>query len=218
MPVVLVNPSHGRRRKRRNPRRRRNASRRRRVHAYLRRRGNPRVKFGQALLAAGIGLLGGGMAYGVDWGVSYIPVSPLWQSVIFGIGGLGVSAGLAMLADERLACGVAGGVGFGLFGRVREQIALSSLGKGDQPPAALPQGASAVFSEYMRGLHDAARVYREAGQVRGMPGGAELPSRSFRDTGASRYIAGPIRHYGPESWVYRTDAARVFVSAHNAAR
>lgn len=220
MPVVLVNPSHGnpRRRRRRSSSRRRHHRRRARVHGYLRRRHNPRVKFGGAMMAAGIGLLGGGLAYGVDWGASYLPVSPLWQSVAFGLAGFGLSVGLAMLADERLACGVAGGTGFGLFGRVREQIALASLGKGGDTSGTtgeLPAGASAVYSQaYMRGLHDAARVYREAGAVRGMPAAA-LQARGFHDTGASRYVEGPIRHYGPTSWVYRTDASRVYVSSHN---
>jgi hypothetical protein len=63
---------------------------------------------------------------------------------------------------------------------------------------------------YERG-REAGAVYREAGAATTMR--APVFGRSFKDSGASRYVPGPVRFFGPRSWAY--DAGARYVSAHN---
>lgn len=254
MPVVLVNPRGRRRRRRRNPSRRRRARRanpyvkghyrrrklrRRRNAVYAnpsrrrsrrsRRRRNPSSKkFTDFLTTLGLGALGGGMAYGIDWGVGHMKTSGVWQiAALTGFGILG-TAGLSYLADERLAAGLAGGtVALGI-GRTVNAIALRKAGPKEATPAA---GQTPAQQQAL--VEEAGRVYRqayEAGALERMRG-ANTMARSpygksfkdlddagavYREAGASKYIPGPIRYFGPHSWAYRTDAGVVvkYKSAH----
>jgi hypothetical protein len=244
MPVVLVNPSGGtmsnpKRRRRRRRRRRKNPTRRRRA-TYT----NPRTSATGALAATGLGFLGGGVAYGIDWGVDYAPVSPAIRSVILGVGGAATSFGVAMLADDRAAAGIAGGTGALLIGRVRQQLALAGAGKEDKKKkeeggkAALEAGQ--VYWRPRYGARPDAGVVVPQGQAPGVIAGAFPPEagailgqevdwaatmrgspfargKTYKhaEAGASRYIPGPIRWYGPQSWAYRYDSGVVYRSAHS---
>jgi hypothetical protein len=226
MPVVLVNPSKA---TRRNPRKKRRAAR---ASARKRRRnpsggGGRKVTFTRAAMAVGIGLPMGAIAHGVSWGVDK---SDLGAGARLGIkAGVGLvgSLGLAYL-DERAAAGLAGGTGAVLTRDGIEMYQMSQVGKNGNGTAtngtatngtATNGEAAAVYSlNAARARVEAAAVYRakEAGAVRAFPM-PSMATRSFKpDAGASRYIPGPVRFFGPESWAYRTDAAgRKIVSAHN---
>ena len=212
-------------------RRRRSAGRRRMSGRRLRRRRNPTTgyrrrnptsKWGQAFMSTFLGLVTGAVAYGVNYGVEYIPVEPLWRTVIFGAGGFLGSLGLAKWGSPTIGAGFGGGVGALLTGRVVTQIRLHQVA-----PAA-PKEGGAVFARNprMRGLRDAGRVYtREGGAVYQRDAGAATTMRApvfgrgFKEGGASRFVAGPVRFYGPQSWAYGTEAAAPrqvrYVSAHN---
>ena len=194
------------------------------------RRRNPTAKWGDAFMSTLLGLVTGAVAYGVNFGVEYIPVAPLWRTVIFGSAGTVGSLGLAKWGNERLGAGFGGGVGALLMGRVVTQIRMHQVA-----PAAAPStaGASGMHSMHGRGAgrvytRDAGAVYsRDAGAVYQRDAGGLATMRrpvfgpSFKDAGASRMIPGPVRFFGPHSWAY--DAGRVgrpttYVSAHNLPR
>jgi hypothetical protein len=186
------------------------------------RRRNPTSKWGQAFMSSFLGIVTGAVAYGVNYGVEYIPVEPLWRTVIFGSGGLLGSVALAKWGSPVLGAGFGGGVGALLTGRVVTQIRMSQV-------ASTPKEGGAVFARMnpraaMGGRRDAGRVYqRDGGAVYQRDAGAatmRLPvfGRGFKDAGASKYVAGPVRFYGPQSWAYGArEAGRNvrFVSAHN---
>lgn len=221
MPVVLVNPSKRRKKKRRakrranprRPKRRRNPSRRR----------NPRAaNLKRSAMAAGLGMLGGGVAYGLNYGVSQLPVEQIPQAAILLLGGGATSMALARYADERAAAGVAGGVAAMGIGRVRAILAARQAQEG----AASSAEAGALYGRragpYQR---QAGAVFRprEAGAILGKPnqGATRMATRamsapSFKEAGASRFVQGGQRWFGPQSWAARAGAGRVFVSAHNA--
>lgn len=169
-----------------------------------------------------LGIMTGAVAYGVNFGVEYIPVAPLWRTVIFGGGGLFGSLGLAKWGSERLGAGFAGGVGALLMGRVVTQIRMAQVAPTSTAGASGPRGLRDAGRVYQR---DAGRVYqRDAGAVYQRDAGALATMRggvfgsSFKEGGASTYMPGPVRFFGPKSWVY--DAGRAgrpvqFVSAHN---
>lgn len=169
-----------------------------------------------------LGLVTGVVAYGVNFGVEYIPVAPLWRTVIFGSGGTIGSLGLAKWGNERLGAGFAGGVGAILMGRVVTQIRMAQVAPaaGAASPGASGtrsmhgRGAGAVYDQYRR---EAGAVYqRDAGGLATMRRPAFGPG--FKDAGASRFIPGPVRFFGPHSWAYdagRVGAPRTYVSAHN---
>ena len=187
------------------------------------RRRNPTQKWGQAFMSTFVGMITGFVAYGVNFGVEYIPVAPLWRSVIFGTGGLVGSLGLSKWGSPTLGAGFGGGVGSLLLGRVVTQFRMSQVaptttaGASGARRQVNGRGAGAVYSR------DAGRVYnREAGAVYEREAGALATMRrpvfgpSFKDAGASQYVPGPVRFFGPHSWAY--DAGRTgrqYVSAHN---
>lgn len=175
----------------------------------------------------GLGMLGGGAAYVIDWGASYAPVAPTWQAVITGLGGGLAAVLVARYGNSAFGSGIAGGTGAMLVGRVREIVALMGTAK----PATKTEGAKGVFGGGGAGRvyreRDAAAVYREAGAlvekmgaVRGGGRAARsMPATSFKEAGRSRYIQGPVRWFGPRSWAYGPGSARgagvVYRSAHN---
>lgn len=235
MPVLLVNPERQNmkrrsRRRRRNssPRRRINARRRRRrnpsrrrvrVHGYMRRR-NPRSSsWKAAAFAMGLGLVGGGLSYVIDWGASYAPVGPALQATITGVTGIATSLIVCRYGNEALGAGIAGGTGAMLTGRIREIVAFAMAKpatKGGEAKGAFGSGADAVFRE-------SSAVYREAGSMHRVTGARvqghapSMPAPSFKESGASRYIRGPIRFFGPRSWAMN-EAGKVYRSAHDTPR
>jgi len=222
MPIVLVNPSGERHMKK--GRRRKGSRRGKRGRHHVRghyRRSNPSSTWGRAAAAAGLGALGGGVAYGIDFGVSYAPVGPTAQSAIIGAAGAVTSIAVAKYADERAGAGIAGGTGFALIGRVREQLALAAAAKATG--TGTPQEGGAVRrmgGQRVRMGVEGGAVYRDAGAIqksgaRSMAG-SPMAAKSYRESGHSRYINGPIRFFGPRSWVYNTEGGSVvFRSAHN---
>ncbi|MGH7605577.1 MAG: hypothetical protein ACRENK_16480 [Gemmatimonadaceae bacterium] len=171
-----------------------------------------------------LGLVTGVVAYGVNYGVEYIPIAPMWRSVTFGVGGLVGSIGLSKWGSPTLGAGFAGGVGALLMGRVVTQVRMAQIAPSSSSQA-MPGGASAVYMRNPRARHmvGAGAVYtRDAGAVYQREAGAATTMRrpafgpSFKDAGASRYVPGPVRFYGPASWAYQADAGRPrYVSAHN---
>lgn len=168
-----------------------------------------------------LGVVTGAVAYGVNYGVEYIPLEPLWRTVIFGTGGFLASLGLAKWGSPTLGAGFGGGVGALLTGRVVTQIRLSQVA-----PASKEGGAVfARMNPRARSFRDGGRVYqRDSGAVYQRDAGAPMTMRvpvfgkGLKEGGASRYIPAPVRFYGPQSWAYGADSAgprRVYVSAHN---
>jgi hypothetical protein len=228
MPVVLVNPSaSGGRLKKRNPRRskRRRGSKRRRRNPARGRNGGRKVTIGRALMATGIGMAGGVVAYGVGWGLDQTEQTPAMKAGIVGGAGILGSVGLAYV-DERLAAGLAGGTAAEVARRGVEAYQLAQVGKNGTKNGATngttAEGGAVYQLRPRNGVRtEGGAVYerraREAGAVRAFP----MPSaatRTFKpESGASRYIPGPVRWYGPQSWAYGTEAGRgrKLVSAHN---
>jgi len=234
------NPRRRRRAKRKNPRRhsRRTTRLARRRNPSGFRRRNPSVSWGASAMAGAIGAAGGLAAYGVNWGVEYIPVSDMWRSVIFGGTGIVTSIALAKYADTRLGAGTMGGFAALLTGRIVTQVRMASVAP-KKPAATTPGktqatglpayrmnphqvGAGAVFSREGGAVfqRDAGAVFaREAGarQTGQQTMRAPVFGPSFKDAGASRFIPGPVRFFGPGSWAYDAGAARGrrYVSAHN---
>lgn len=161
-----------------------------------------------ALLDSLIGLGSGGVAYGADWGISMIPVAPLWQSVIFGTAGLAGSVALAKWVSPAAGAGLAGGTGYGLIGRVREQLALRKLASEDtSAPAAAAEGGTVIDMRRRPGM-------REAGAVTSMSRGPNYGPQFRREAGDVNFRLPPgTRLMGPASWIYRDGGA--VVSAHN---
>jgi hypothetical protein len=224
MPVVLVNPAGGRGAVRRNPRKKRA---KRRAAARKRRRnpaggGGGKMTFIKAAMATGIGLPMGVVAHGISWGVDKAEIGAGARAAIKGGVGLVGSMGLAYL-DARAAAGLAGGTGAVLTRDLIELYQMSQVGKNGATTTTATTAtteAAAVFTlPAARARAEAAAVFRraEAGAVvRAFP----MPSMATRsmkpDAGASRFVPGPVRWFGPESWAYRADAAgRRIVSAHN---
>lgn len=219
---------------RRNPKRRRRSharrgrGRRTRVRGHLRRRRNPSVSVTGALATLGLGSLGGLVAYGVDWGASYAPVGPYAQCAISGVGNAVLSVGTSMLADDRAGAGIAGGGALAVAHRIRTTYALNKATKEAEKKTTGTE-AGAVYrlnpAHYAAARH-AARMAAESGVVveSGAVGGMRMQTAartlhaprfgdSFKEAGASRYVAGPVRWFGPQSWAY--DAGVVVRSAHN---
>lgn len=181
------------------------------------------------MVAFGLAGLGGGLVYGVDWGISHMKTSATVQALAFGGVGLLGALGVARWGDERVAAGMGGATVFALIGRVREAIALS---KAASPTATGPtKEAGAVYSQPYGG---AGAVYAmnpaDAHQLTAARyvGAPRTFGASFKEAGAvyktnpSLYVPGPVRWYGPRSWAYNVgpDAGvvRRFVSAHSASR
>jgi len=213
MPIMLVNPSGGRKRRtksRRNPTRRHRRAHRRSTHR------NPSSSWKSAFMALGLGGLGGGIMAGVDYGVGMLPVSAPWQIAAVGGAGVVLAVVAAKYGDERIGAGAAGATVLSIVKRGAEAYALSGLAA---KPATTTEGAQA---------EGAGAVYRESGamlRARGAqsmaPSGAPRAA-SFRDagavyreSGASRYVPGPVRLFGPKSWIHGSEAGRVYRSAHN---
>ncbi len=212
MPVVLVNPSRSRRRS--NPKRRRRATRRRRrrsvrVSGYTRRLPNPTTTWGGAFKGFGLGAVGGLVAGGLDWGADYLPI-PAWGQAASLLGaGLVTSVALCKLADVRVGAGVAGGTSAVMVGRVRQLVALSRLQTDSSMVRPSAAGAGAVYSDAGARKRSAAMTMK---QTR-WPGASTMKQS---EAGASYYLRGPQRRYGPHAWVYQKGAQAVYVSAHNA--
>jgi hypothetical protein len=213
MPIMLVNPSGGRKRRtRRNPSRRH-----RRHHRYVRR--NPSVSWKSAASAFGLGALGGGVMAGVDYGVTMLPLSAPWQIAAVGVGGGALAIVAAKYGDERVGAGIAGATVLSVVKRGAEAYALSGLAEKSTSTSATSgvqaEGAGAVYRE-------SGALVRARGAQSMAPSGAPRAPQFrdagavYRETGASRYVQGPVRLMGPKSWVYGSDAGRVYRSAHNA--
>jgi len=133
MPVVLVNPSSPRRRRKRraNPkrRRRRNPSRTARAGRLARRRNPTARKFSDAAIGGLLSTLGGGVAYGIHWGTSYAPVGNVGQTLILAGAGTVTAIATSMLADERAGNGVMGGTTALVLGRLHAQWLLGKMVK-----------------------------------------------------------------------------------------
>ena len=226
MPVVLVNPRGRRRRRRRRSNPRRSNPRRR----YRRRRNPASTSIGKAFIAFALSGLGGGLAYGLDWGVSHAKLSATWQTVLFGGVGLVTTLGVARWGDERVAAGIGGGTVFSLIGRMREAIALSKATTPSSAGATKTAGAEAG-AVYGQPYLDAGAVMHMHGNpqrtgARAMGPGMTFGT-SFKESGAvyqnpSGYVPGPVRWYGPRSWAYNVapeaGVVRRYVSAHSASR
>jgi hypothetical protein len=172
------------------------------------------------LIGLGTGIAG----YGVNWGVEYIPASPMIRTAVFGGLGLLTSLGLAKWGSPTLGAGFGGATGALLTGRIVTQIRMAQVA----PKA--PAEGGAVYglggrrndggAVYQRQHQEAGAIYQraEAGAatmrapVFGPPGGSF--KRQIGDAGASRFVAGPVRFFGPGSWA-RNDGGRRYVSAHN---
>lgn len=216
-PVVLVNPTgvsavkkKKRTTKRRAPTRRKNPTTRRRRAA---RRRNPTVKWGDAGKATLLGGLGGGAAWGVDYGVGMIPIPEYGKAAITGGGGLVVGLGLAKLGAPMLGAGVAGGMVAKAIDRGLAAMALGQAQAEAEKPAtdATPAEAGRVYTE-------TGRVYREAGRLVPQQGATTLPAPHLRaptlkESGASRFVPGPVRLMGPHGWATKPNVR--YVSAHN---
>jgi len=212
---MLVNPSGGRKRrtKRSNPTRRHRRAHRRHV------RRNPSASWKSAFTAFGLGALGGGVMAGVDYGVSMLPLSAPWQIAAVGVGGGVLSVIAAKYGDERVGAGVAGATVLSVVKRGAEAYALMGLADKSTSSGASSgvqaEGAGAVY-------RDAGAMTRARGAQSMAPSGApRAPSfrdagAVYREAGASRYVPGPVRLMGPKSWVYGSDAGKVYRSAHNA--
>jgi hypothetical protein len=166
-----------------------------------------------------MGLFKGGAAgvaaYGMNWGVEYIPLADVWRTVIFGTAGLAGSLALAKWADLSLGSGLMGGTSALLTGRIVTQIRMAQVAPKPTKTAAAA-GAGAVY----RMQAGAGAVYRknavyqrEAGGIPTMRGPVFGPS--FKEAGASRYVPGPVRWFGPHSWAYDAGSGRKYVSAHS---
>jgi len=207
-----------------NPGRRRRHARMARRHNPSFRRRNPSTSWGAAFMADAIGAAGGLAAYGTNWGVEYIPVSDMWRSVIFGGAGIVTSVALSKWADLRLGAGYMGGVSALLTGRIVTQVRMAQVAP-KTAAAAAPGGKTAAGVYRMNppaARRDAGAVFtREAGAVFQREAGAATTMRkpvfgpSFKEAGASRFIPGPVRFFGPGSWAYDAGAGRRYVSAHN---
>lgn len=207
MPIMLVNPSGGRKRrtKRSNPTRRHRRAHRRHV------RRNPSASWKNAFTAFGLGALGGGVMAGVDYGVSMLPLSAPWQIAAVGVGGAALAVVGAKFGDERVGAGIAGATVLSVVKRGAEAYALMGLAdkstSSSASSGAQAEGAGAVYRE-------SGAMQRARGAQSMAPSGAPR-APSFRDAGASRYVQGPVRLMGPKSWVYGSDAGKVYRSAHN---
>ena len=198
-------------------------------------------------MVTGIGLLGGGVAYGINWGLAYAPLDATWSTVAFGGGGIVTSVLLAKYADDRVAAGLAGGVGALLFGRVREIMALRKMapagavgteggatyvrryaGIGGRPletgavyerrAGPMPRDAGAVMR--VQSLKEAGAIVGHRATAATMSNLSMQPRDSFKvaESGASRYIPGGARWFGPRSWAYDAGTHRNYRSAHNVGR
>ena len=207
-----------RRRRRSTKRRRRNPTR------ALYRRRNPRVTFQKAATAAAFGALGGAIAYGINWGVSFIPIDNAnAKTAIFAGASAATSIGLSMMADERVGCGVAGAAGYQLTHQIAAMVQTRMANRPDAG-AVYTRDAGAVYTIPRGRIRtDAGAVYRrEAGALVGgartmrMPGMGG-PNFKLPEAGASEYVPGPIRWYGPQSWAYKygNRPGVRYVSAHN---
>ena len=147
------------------------------------------------------------MSGGLDWGADYLPI-PAWGQAasLFGAGLL-TSVALAKFADTRVAAGTAGGTTAVLIGRLRQLVALSRLESSGGADAVRRGGAGAVYPNAGATKRTAARTMA-ASQFPG--------ARSMKEAGASYYLRGPARRYGPNAWINRPGAGAVYVSAHNA--
>jgi len=173
------------------------------------------MTFLRALATTGIGAGTGLAIFAVDFGISYIPVAPLWQAVIFGTAGIAGSIGLCWLS-ERAAAGAASSTATILTGRIVEMVKLGPLAK--QPSTAAQTEGAAV----RRFTEGGAVVRTEGGTVVRTEGGARALTASPFNQGfkvpegaASAYVHGPARHYGPHAWIHDLEAGRArLVSAH----
>lgn len=237
MPIMLVNPSHGGRKRRRKASSSRRAARRTRRRTYATRR-NPSTTWTRAATSVGLGALGGGVIAGVDYGVDMMPVGAVAK--ILTVGGVGLVSALlaAKYADERLGAGAMGGTMVSIIKRGTEAYALSSLAKKSDatadkpvdpgvnleagrvyrvdagaPPRELVRqtGARSMAPEGMPSpsFREAGAVFREAGVVL-----RRSAHNSGREAGASAYVKGPLKLFGPRSWAYDYQS-RGIRSAHD---
>jgi hypothetical protein len=149
-----------------------------------------------------------------------IPVSPIWQGVIFGVTGAVGAIALAKFNFRAAAAGLVGGTGYGLIGRVREILALNKIADQSSTASSTSQ-PEAPGAPVSRGIAGAGRV-REAGAVTSMsPGPNYGPqfSRNPRGGAGNVNILTPpgSRMMGPHSWIYETGRVER-VSAHNRRR
>jgi hypothetical protein len=174
------------------------------------------------------GLGGGGAMYAVNWGVEYIPVADMWRSVIFGTSGTLASLALAKWADPALGAATMGGTSALLIGRIVTQVRMASVAPSTSTgttssTGATGQGGAGVYRIGPR--RDGGAVFRreggavyqnDAGAVATMRRPVFGPSFKAREAGASRFVPGPVRYFGPQSWAYDSAGRRPrVVSAHN---
>lgn len=197
--MVVTNPSHPRRH-----RRRRNPGRTHRMRRRIARRRNPSSSWGAAAAATGLGALGGLGGLALDYGASKIPVGPYAQAGIeFGTGVV-LSVLIAKFASHTVGAGLAGGTAAMVGGRVVQAIQMAKLSEPAGASASQPQSAAGMFPE-------AGRVYRETGRVYNEAG---APVRHGPEAG--RVLPGaPPRLFGPSRTLASAGPFRV-VSAHNA--
>lgn len=192
------------------------------------RRRNPTSRWGDAFKMTFLGEMLGAVAYGVNFGVEYIPLAPMWRSVIFGAGGTVTALGLAKWGAPWAGAAFAGGVGALLTGRIVTQIRMSQVAPSTAAGSSSDSGAlfQRMNPRHMGAGRGAGAVYREGGAVYRESGDAQTMrrgvfGRSFKDSGASRYVPSPVRYYGPQSWAYNARESGALVryrSAHNLPR
>lgn len=187
------------------------------------------MKFKTAAMHAALGALGGGITYGIHWGTTQIPVANPWAKLAIFVGAAGTaSIGVSMMADDRVGGGMMGAAGYVLAHEVAQQLYYRSRPQADAGAVYLKEGGAVYKMNPARArARDAGAVYRkEAGAL---VGGATRYSQvsgqqsmrpgdfgtSFKDAGASRYVPGPVRWFGPQSWAYSDAGAKRYVSAHS---
>lgn len=213
MPIMLVNPSHKGKRRRRRAATRHNPTRRRRT------RRNPSSSWSKSFMAMAKGGLGGGVMLGIDFGIGMLPFGEVAKIAIEGTVGLAASVATAKWVDGELAAGAAGATVFAVGKRGADAYALSSLAA--KKPDTASDGGTAMLDSGRVFRNDAGappQLTRQTGARSMAPEG--MPSSSFREAGAvfrdagavlrrqreagaSAFVQGPVRLFGPDSWAYQ---------------
>jgi hypothetical protein len=144
----------------------------------------------------------GAVGFGISWGCDFLPISALWRTVAFGgVGTLGALA-LGKMGDLRLGAAMGAATGFGLAGRITTLVKTAQIAP-SASTSTTPTETSGV-----RVMREGGRVYSraDAGRVYARETGAPLTmgrqvfGKSFKETGASQFVRGPVRFFGPNSW------------------
>lgn len=168
-----------------------------------------------------MGLGTGAVGFGISWGCDFLPISALWRTVSFGGVGLLGSLALGKMGDLRLGSALAGATGFGLAGRIVTLVKTAQIAPAPSATTTTPTETSGA-----RMFREGGRVYaRETGRVYARETGAPLTlgrqvfGKSLKEAGASRFVKGPVRFFGPNSWAAnaggREGGAVRYVSKHS---